>query len=106
MMTTTTTNTINTIHTNTINTHTNDARLEEGAAVERAQRSAIKRLRAAIEEEVEARRTRRALAGADPETELTRQTGPEPEPDVASPSRTEREPTRPMLDGPGSEPGP
>ena len=35
--------------------------------------------------------------------ELPSQTGPEPEPDVASPSRTEREPTKPMLDVPGSE---
>jgi hypothetical protein len=55
----TTTNTINTIKTD-INTHiTDDARLEEeGAAmvVDRAQRRAIKRLRAAIEEKVEARR--------------------------------------------------
>ena len=44
------------------------------------------------------------LAGARPETELPSQSGPEPEPDVASPTRTEREPTWPMLDGPASEP--
>jgi hypothetical protein len=47
-----------------------------------------------------------ARGGAGPETELSSQTGPEPEPDTTNPSRTEREPTRPMLDGPGSEPGP
>ena len=47
------------------------------------------------------------LAGAaGPETELSSQCGPEPEPDVASPTRTELEPTWPMLDGPGSELGP
>ena len=46
------------------------------------------------------------LAGAGPETELSSQSGPEPEPDVASPTRTELEPTGPTLDGPGSEPGP
>ena len=45
--------------------------------------------------------TRRIWAGVGPGTELPSQTGPEP--DVASPSRTEREPTKPMLDVPGSE---
>jgi hypothetical protein len=48
------------------------------------------------------------LAGADPETELPSLTGPEPEPDAASPSRTasDLEPIKPMIDGPGLEPGP
>ncbi len=43
-----------------------------------------------------------------PKTEQLSQAGPkpEPEPSVASTSRTEREPIRPMLAGPGSEPDP
>ena len=47
--------------------------------------------------------TRRTWTGAGPETELSSQTGPASEPDGASPSRAEREPSSPMRDGPGSE---
>jgi hypothetical protein len=50
--------------------------------------------------------TQRIWVEAGPEAELPSQTGPEPEPDAASPSRTMLEPTRPMLDEPGSEPVP
>ena len=45
-------------------------------------------------------------AGHEPETELPSQTGPEPESDAASLSRTEREPTWPRRDEPDTEPTP
>jgi hypothetical protein len=44
------------------------------------------------------------LHGARPETELASQTGPAPEPDVASTSRMERELTCPVRGGSGSGP--